>query len=222
MIGPMLNYLILGLVLLHSSRASASSDLIAYILFGSVVFNFMSVGFNQGSQSMVANENYIKKIYLPKMIFPVNSVLMEFVNFVLQLMAVTALLAIMGKIQWSWALITLPPFFVFLFLFTLGLAMVGSVVAVFFRDLIHLVPIMMQAIFFLTPIVYVPAQAPEFLARYNQFNPFYIFVEVIRDPLTAKGMTLALMTPAFFIAIIMFVFGLVVLKTFDNKIVFRL
>lgn len=222
LLGPVLNYLIVGIVFSFLSKSN-TENYFTFMFAGTAIYNLLSVTINQSPNIMISNENYIKKIYLPKSIFILNVVLMEFINFCLGLLALSILGIIFGGLKISFSLLYLPiPILAALF-FNIGAASILSIVTVFFRDVTHILPIIMQAAFFGTPIVYPAELAPHQLRFLFHLNPFYYFVESFRFPIyhgTLPPNEITFMTIT--LSLFVFMIGIVVLKKFDNKIVFRL
>lgn len=222
MLGPLLNYTVVGLIFSHVSRFR-SENYVPYLMVGSAVFSFISMSFNAGLTSIIMNESYIKKIYLPKLIFPLNSVCTEVVNFALQMMALCVVIPVFGRLPFSFSLIFVPIGIALVFLFMLGCATLLSVMAVFFRDLAHVVPILLQILFFATPIVYPLEQAPSLIQKLSPINPIFVFVDIIRTPICAGHFApLTEILTAIVYALIAMTLGFAVLKLNDNKIVFKL
>jgi ABC-type polysaccharide/polyol phosphate export permease len=156
-------------------------------------------------------------------VFVLNVVITEFINFAFGFLALVVFALISGKVDISWAWLSIPYVILITALFGLGLSALLSVMTVYFRDLFHVVPIFMQIGFFLTPILYNPKNFPEKFQFLLKLNPLGYFVEVLRYPMYQNiwpsmrhlGFVSAL---AFITATV----GLYVLKKFDNKIVFKL
>lgn len=222
LLNPIINYLVVGCVFYLLSRGTTQNFFI-YMLTGSAIFNLIATSANQSPMIMIGNEQFIKKIYLPKSIFVLNTILFEVVNFSFSLGALLLLGAGLGKIPVSMSLLTVPLVVLFVLLFNFGIACILSVGAVFFRDLIHVVPILTQAAFFATPIMYEVGLVPlkyQFLISYN---PFYHFVQCFRVPFYSGHMATSenylIMSAT---SIIVFLLGFWVLKVNENRIVFRL
>ena len=172
---------------------------------------------------MIGNEQYIKKIYLPKSIFILNSILFEMVNFLFSIFALIFLGICFGKIQLSWSLLSIPIVLLFVMILNFGIASFLSVATVFFRDLIHITPILTQAAFFATPILYSLQLVPVEYHSIMTLNPFFHIVQCFREPFysghLAEPLNYAVLC---FGSIIVFLFGFWVLKRNENRIVFRL
>jgi ABC-type polysaccharide/polyol phosphate export permease len=190
---------------------------------GSAIFNLISVTTNSSPLIMISNESYIKKIYLPKAIFILNSILFELVNFIFSMSALIILGLIWGKFTLNWSLLSLPFVLFFILLLNFGIASFLSVTTVFFRDFIHITPIVTQATFFATPILYAFELVPTEYQGLMKFNPFFHVVKCFREPLYSG--TLA--GPINYVVLALgsltiFFLGFWVLKKNENRIVFRL
>ncbi|MBL7669088.1 MAG: ABC transporter permease [Bdellovibrionaceae bacterium] len=222
LLNPILNYIVVGSVFYLLSRGNTENYFI-FMFTGSAIFNLISTSANQSPHIMIGNEHYIKKIYLPKTIFVLNSILLEFVNFVFSLVALLLLGIAFGRIPISYSLVSLPIVVSFVVLFNFGVAALISVAAVFFRDLIHIVPICTQAAFFATPILYDVSLIPPKYQDLVVYNPFYHFVRCFREPLYSGQLASPLnYCVLIFGAVVVFILGFWVLKYNENRIVFRL
>lgn len=222
LLGPLLNYCIMGFVFSKIARFEHENYL-GYVLFGSLTYNFFNVALSLGGSSLINNENYIKKIYLPKSLFPLSVIIMELINYILGLIAATIVTLLLGKLEFSWALLFLPASVLILTIISASISLLASIAYVYFRDLTHIVPIVMQAVFFATPIVFPAKSVPENYQWLLSFNLVFKLVEVIREPIVygrIPSMLDILILSVF--SLLIFLFSLVVLKRFDNKIVFKL
>jgi ABC-type polysaccharide/polyol phosphate export permease len=130
-------------------------------------------------------------------------------------------MAIGGKL--SWALLFIPVAFVLLFIFTLGISLIIAVATVFFRDLQYIVTVAMQALFFLTPIMYNKDMLGGKVAWLVGLNPVVPFIELFRAPLDKALLpSLSTITHASLIALASALIGISVFIMNEKKIVFRL
>lgn len=221
-LAPLINYLIIALVFIYALNQS-EADFFTYFFIGSVIFNVLSISLQRAPGIMLVNEMYIKKIYLPKIIYVLNTCAYEFTNFILTSVTLFVVGLIMGKVQISIALLVIPINLILLIFVLIGLCSFLSVSGVFFRDLLYIIPQVMQAFFFLTPIVYKPTVFPEKIQRLIQLNPFYHIIETFRFPIL-KGVLAPIEHYYYFLffAITCFLFGYFLIKKYDNRIVFKL
>ncbi len=222
LLNPILNYIVVGMVFYLLSRG-ITPNYFVYMFTGSAIFNLISVTTNASPSIMLVNEPYIKEIYLPKAIFILNTILLELLNFIFSLTALMLLGLLWGKLTLSWSLLSIPFVLFFILLFNFGMASFLSVTTVFFRDFVHITPIITQAAFFATPILYTMDLVPPEYRSMLGFNPFLHVVNCFREPFYSG----ALANPINYVVLILvsltvFFLGIWILKKNENRIVFRL
>jgi ABC-type polysaccharide/polyol phosphate export permease len=124
-----------------------------YLFAGMVPWNFLSTSLNDCAMSIIQSEHLIRKIYLPKLIFPLTRLLINLTTLVLSMTALFLLLEPMGA-RLSVPMLALPGVILLFALFTLGLGLVVATANTFYRDCGHLVAVFLQAWYFATPIFY--------------------------------------------------------------------
>ena len=130
-----------------------------FLLCGLLPWNFFSAGVMVGITSITGNANLVKKVYFPREVLTISSVLANLVNFLLGLVVLFAVLLISRSplSPWLWLL---PLVILIETCFVLGVALVLSTLNVFYRDTIMIMDVVMLAWFFLTPVVYPIASLP--------------------------------------------------------------
>jgi len=103
--------------------------------------------------SLVGNSSLVTKIYFPRAVLPLASILACFFDFGIAILVLTILLIIF-KAGASIYLLWLPLFFLILFLFTFGLGLLLSAANLFFRDVKYVVEIILMFGIFFTPVFY--------------------------------------------------------------------
>lgn len=200
-------------------------DLKTYAVFlfaGMIPFTFFSTSVTQSGQSLIGNEGLIKKIYIPKLLFPIGISLALLIDSMLTAAALfIIILAIGGKL--TFALLFIPIAYILLFLFSFGVALVLSISTVYFRDLQHVVGILMQALLFLTPVFYKPESLEGKVAWVIILNPLSQFVELFRAPIYLgifPATAVVLQTTIF--AILSLIVGLWFFRRHEHRVTFRL
>lgn len=124
-----------------------------FLLCGLLPWNFFSAGVMVGITSITGNANLVKKVYFPREVLTISSVLANLVNFLLGLIVLFAVLLVSRSplSPWLWLL---PVVILIQTCFVLGVALVLSTLNVFYRDTIMIMDVVMLAWFFLTPVVY--------------------------------------------------------------------
>ena len=108
-----------------------------YLIVGNITFSVMSESTNQALMSIILASSLLKKVKVHRWVFPVQKVLFSLVNFAFSLVAV-ALVMLWFHVVPTWHLILLPVCLLLLMCFCMGLGLMLSALAVFFRDVMHL------------------------------------------------------------------------------------
>jgi len=129
-------------------------DFGVFLIVGLLPWTFLSSGVTDASQSFVNNAALIRKVYFPRMVFPLVSVLSNLVNFLLGVLVIFGILAVFGKIAVGYRLLAFPLVIIVQLTLVTGLALIFSVGNVYFRDMGMLLEFILQAWFYLTPVFY--------------------------------------------------------------------
>lgn len=166
-----------------------------YVFSGLLIWNLFSAGLTSASNSMVNNASIIKKIYFPRLIIPVSSILVATFDF-LMAFALYAVLLVFYQQPLSWlAVFAWPAALLLTLVSTLGLGCWLAALNVKYRDFRYVIPFLVQLLFFLTPIIY-----PISLLNYPVLkyilacSPIYAAVELFRFPLTGVFSDYAFLT----------------------------
>jgi lipopolysaccharide transport system permease protein len=156
-----------------------------YLLTGLLPWTFFSGSLLSTVGVISSNANLVKKIYFPREILPLSSTLFNLIHFLLSfIILVPAVLLFRVGLQ-PVPLLFLPLAIVLSFTVSLGLALLVSAGNVFFRDVEHLLEVLLIAWFFLTPIIYefnmVAGRVPRWLLRLYQLNPMVHVIDLYHD-----------------------------------------
>jgi ABC-type polysaccharide/polyol phosphate export permease len=153
LLNPLLLMLVFTVVFTFLLPNSNTPHFPVFVLAALLPWTFFNTAVMGATNSIVHNGHLIKKVYFPREILPISTVLSNFVNFLFALPVLFALVVIFG-IPLTAHLIYLPLIMVVQVLFTVGVALVLSALNVFYRDTAVIMEVVMQAWFFLTPIFY--------------------------------------------------------------------
>jgi ABC-2 type transport system permease protein len=121
---------------------------------GFLVWNFFNLATLSGTGSVVGNANLVRKVRFPRVVLPLSSVGFAGVHFVLQLGVLLALLLVFYRDAFGPQLVLLVPALAVVTVFATAMALLASALNVRFRDVEHLLEVILLAWFWLTPIVY--------------------------------------------------------------------
>ena len=151
-----------------------------YLLSGQVIWAFFSESTTLAMTSVIAGEGVIKKVYVPKYMFPLSRVISSLVQMAFSMVAFFIVVVITGA-PFYWTMLLIPIPVLYIFVFSLGIAMLISSLAVFFRDLTYLYGVGTTLLMYLSAIfwpVEILAGGP--LENLIGLNPLYQFIRYFR------------------------------------------
>ncbi|KOV13825.1 polysaccharide ABC transporter permease [Streptomyces sp. XY431] len=201
----------------HVETEGAAYPLFAYV--GLIVWQFFSNTMNQGALSLANNLSLLNKVYCPREVFPLATMLVATVDMLIG----TAVLGLLFLVFWTAPAVTflwVVPLLGIQFAFTYGIALVLSVAVVYLRDVRHLLPIITQMGVFATPVAYPLAQIPERLQElYVGVNPLGAVIEGYRNALLyGRAPDAALTTIAAVSSVVFLVGGYLLFKKLETGI----
>jgi homopolymeric O-antigen transport system permease protein len=183
--------------LFFGKLAKIPSDGVPYPIFSYaalVPWTFFAHGLNQSSHSLVGSANLIRKIYFPRLIVPLSSVLSGAVDFALAFLVLLGMMLYYGVVP-TVNIFLLPLFFLLAMVTSLGVGLWLSALNVEFRDVRYAVPFLVQFWLFSTPIAYPSSLLQEPWRTLYGINPMVGVVEGFRWALlgtdTAPGPIIA-------------------------------
>lgn len=162
--------------------AKMPSDGIPYPVFafaGLVPWTFFANGMSQASNSLVGSSHLITKVYFPRLIIPISTVLSGIVDFCLGFLVLLAVMAFHGVVP-GWKILYLPAFLSLALITSLGIGLWLSALNVQYRDVRYTVPFLSQLWMFATPIVYPSSLLSEPWRTIYGLNPMVGVVEGFR------------------------------------------
>lgn len=151
----------------------------AYLIIGTVMFNFFSESCGMTLGSILGNSGLITKVYMPKYIYPLTRTMSSVVNLSISLIPLL-LVCLATGVQIKRASVLSLYFFACLIIFCLGLGMLLATSMVFFRDTQFLWGVLSMMWMYATPIFYPESILPDDLKFVLQMNPLYHFLKNAR------------------------------------------
>ena len=150
-----------------------------YYITGYILFTMFASATSGSINSIIGAAGLIKKMYLPKYLFPVEKCLFEFINTSVSIIAlILVILWFQVPVSISWLLIPVP--FIYILIFSIGISFILSSLNVYFRDIGHLYSVFIKLFIYATPVFYpVSILTPKMMAI-MQFNPLYHFINYFR------------------------------------------
>lgn len=170
--------------LVFTRFATVNTSGVPYPLFsfcGLVIWTFFASAVGTGGQSLVGNLAIVNKVYCPREVFPIAAMCVAFVDAVIAVCILAVLFGVIGYAP-HWQIVYLPPLLLVLFLFTLGVTLLVSSLLVYLRDLRHALPLILQAMLFITPVAYTIDLKSRWLQLlYSALNPLGPVIEGLRS-----------------------------------------
>ena len=151
-----------------------------FLCAGIIPWTFFSVAINKSAFTMIENGNIIKKVYFPREIIPISVVFAETINFLISTIIILGFV-IIGGIGITKYLLLYPIILIAQYLVIISISFVVSSICVYFRDLQHFIGIILQLLFYATPIVYSQDSIPSEYQWILKINPMTYIINSYRD-----------------------------------------
>ncbi|MEA5015962.1 MAG: ABC transporter permease [Candidatus Limiplasma sp.] len=179
LLNPLLMMCVMTLVFSNVFRGGISNFPL-YLICGQTLFTFFNESTNMAMRSILDNGSLLRKVYVPKFIFPISRVLSSFVTMSFSLVAVLIVLLFSG-IQLSFTMLLFFVPLVFLFVFCCGVGLILAAFSVYFRDVVHLYSVITLAWMYGTPIFYPIEGVSLQIAAIIKLNPLYHYINCFRN-----------------------------------------
>jgi lipopolysaccharide transport system permease protein len=175
--------LMIVLTIFYSRFVRMPSDNLPYPLFSYAAllpWTFFSTALSFAIPSLIQNSHIITKIYFPREIVPLASVLTAFLDFLVASVIFVGML-VFYRVPPTWNLLYVIPLLAIQIGFTVGVCLLLSAFTVLYRDVRHTLPLVIQIWMFVTPILYSASVVPEHLRGwYFSLNPMAAIIDGYR------------------------------------------
>jgi lipopolysaccharide transport system permease protein len=169
------------------------------------------------SPSLVANASLVRKIYFPRLLVPLGVVPSVVLDFLVSLGVMIVLLVVYGVTP-GWGLLMFPFCMLIILFFSLGLGLMGSSLAVKYRDIQHIVPFFAQLLMYASPVGYSIAAVPARIRPYYLLNPLAEPIDTIRWAFLGLGQpNFYYLGYAFVVSVLTMWVGLIVFKSCERE-----
>src|SRR5260221_476164 len=166
---------------------SQGMDYPVFVFSGLLLWTVFSSGISNAGNSMVTNAQIIKKIYFPRLIFPIAAILVSFFDFLVSFFVFFIFLIGYGTpFHIGQALLYWPLAIFLTVLGTMGLSCWLAALNVKYRDFRYIIPFFIQALLFLTPVIYpLSIVSNSWISTLLSLNPMYGPITIFRLPFMA-------------------------------------
>jgi lipopolysaccharide transport system permease protein len=175
------------------------------VFAGILPWTFFSTGLSEASNSLINNTNLISKVYFPRLIVPIATIVVAFVDF---LISFCILLAVMGWYRFlpDWRIIILPVFVLLAVFATVGPALWITALNVKYRDFRYIIPFIVQFGLYVSPVGFSSSVVPEQWRLLYSLNPMVGVIDGFRwcilrgqSELYPQGLLASVAVTAFFL-----------------------
>lgn len=193
-----------------------------YCLSGRLLYDFFGQATNMSMNAIVGKSDLIKKIYVPKYIYPISKVISSFIIFLISMIPLVGVMIATGVSFNKMNVFVFYPL-ITLFFITLGVGLLLSALNVFFRDIQHLYSVVLLIIMYMSALFYSVDIIDPRYAFVIQLNPIYPCISVFRDCIINGQITsVASWILCSVYAVVFMVIGLYVFYKKQDKFIFNL
>lgn len=207
--------------LFFSRTLSIPSDGMPYpvFCFSALLFwNLFSTGLSASGNSLISNSNIIKKIYFPRLIIPVSSIIVSLFDFI-----ITTFLFVFVLLIWNytphWSLLYyFPMAMIITTLTTCGAGILLSALNIKYRDFRYIIPFLIQILLFATPVIYpVSMIKTEWIRVLLSLNPLTSAIQITRAGLNGMPVDPQILITGIISCLVIFFSGLAVFRRMETN-----
>jgi ABC-type polysaccharide/polyol phosphate export permease len=155
----------------------------AYVLSGLMAWTFFAQTTNAATVNLIWGGTLLNRIYVPRTAFAVSAVGTGLVNLTLSLIPLLLVILITG-VPITWAILFLPVPMLLLALFSLGVGLLLSAIAIYFADVAEMYQVILTAWLYLSPVIWTESLLPgEYVPILVRLNPMYHLINLFRAPI---------------------------------------
>lgn len=177
---PLLAALIFAVIFGYFAKLpSDGSPYLLFVFCGMLPWNLFSGALQRAGNSLVGNSALISKVYFPRIIIPLSSVLAILVDFAVSLVVMLVFMLIY-QIPLTWQLLTLPYFTLLTLVAAIGVSLWLTGLNVYYRDFMYALPFVIQVWLYASPVAYAASIIPPQWRGLFSLNPAVAFIEGFR------------------------------------------
>jgi lipopolysaccharide transport system permease protein len=216
LLNPLLTMLVLYFVFSKAFRTDQESFAL-YLLIGIVTWRFLANGTSSSMLAIVGRRSLVTKIYIPRQILVLSTVLSSFISSMLEFFVLFVLLIVFG-VDLSPNMLLFPFVYAVYFVMVYGMSLALASLYVYYRDLNQIWEVLLQLGFFLSPVVYPLAGVPDKYIELYMLNPVTVVMQINRETLlyseTASAGSLLFIT---IVAIVILAAGSALFKRLERR-----
>jgi ABC-2 type transport system permease protein len=191
---------------------------VLFLLVGMLAWTFFATTIGMSTGTIADAGGLLKSVRFPRTVMPIATVLFNLVQYLMTFGVLLPILLGIFHVAPAWPMLSYPLILLLLVLFTSGVALIVATATAYFRDVKHLVEISLQALFWVTPIVYDLADVPERLRLPILLSPMSPFITAMHDMFVRQAwpdLTVWMAAAAWSVTV--FVGGLTIFLSFEDR-----
>jgi lipopolysaccharide transport system permease protein len=183
-IRPLLTIVVFSFFKSFLNQSVTAEDAVLGVAVAAIPWQLFSSALNESSTSLISNANLITKVYFPRMIVPISTIIVCVVDFLISLVIVAGLMLYYGHIP-NWHVVFLPAFVLLALIAAVGSGLFLAALNVKYRDFRYVVPFVIQLGLFVSPIAITSADvyhsnSPAILKGLYSLNPMVAVIDGFR------------------------------------------
>ena len=211
MLEPLLSMVVLTIVF-GTLYGNTDKTFPVYILSGRLLYSFYSSATKAALKSIRSNAAMIKKVYVPKYLYPLSTVIYNYIIFLISLVVLAIVGVILG-VKPTIYLLQAPVALIIILILSYGSGMFLATIGVFFRDIEYLWSVALMLIMYTCAIFYYPSKLLKSgWAWILNFNPLYCTIQICRSAIFGEPMYALYVIYAAAFSVVITIIGLVCFK----------
>lgn len=189
-----------------------------FLLCALLPWSFFSTSLTVASASIVDNFNLINKVYFPREIFPISVILSNLLHLIIS-MTILIVFLLFTQANLGFSILVLPLVVLAHVIFTIGLSLLLSCLTVFYRDIKHILEVVVMIWFYATPIIYPLSMVPEQFQIFFDLNPMVWLISIYRSILFyGESPAFSVLFTTYLISFLMLFLGHYIFQKYDKQI----
>lgn len=206
MVEPLLTMIVLTLVF-GTLLGHNEPEFPVYILAGRLIYNLFSLASTNALKSIRNNQGMIKKVYVPKYLYPLSGIAFNYVLFMISLVVLVVVAIVLKVYPTLYLFVAIVPLLVLFFL-SVGVGLILATVGVFFRDLEYLWNIALMLIMYTSAIFYYPEKIlGSNVSWILKYNPLFCIISNFRSCVFGERMDMGMLAYASGFAVVSLIIG---------------
>ena len=219
---PLLTMIVLTIVFGTLLQKSDDPTFPIYILCGRLLYSFYSSATKSALTSIHRNASMIKKVYVPKYLYTLSSILYNFIIFLISLIVLVLVAAVLG-LRPTIYLLQAPVALLLLLILSIGCGMILATLGVFFRDLEYLWSVALMLIMYTCAIFYpVERLIKSGWAWILKYNPLFCIIDIFRAAVFGQPMNMGNLLYATGFGVVTVIVGLIMFVKKQDEFILHL